>query len=77
MWDQCQIDFVKVQRLESHEAFYLLNGHAVGHAGPDIEGSVRIYGPDGRFLAIGAVQPDGQVAPKRLFVTREQAPKEG
>lgn len=29
---------------------------------------VRIYGPDGDFLGLGQVKPDGRLAPKRLFV---------
>ncbi|MCP4000239.1 MAG: tRNA pseudouridine(55) synthase TruB [Gammaproteobacteria bacterium] len=55
-------------RLSASEAFYLRNGHAVGHAGREIEGLVRVYDEQSRFLALGEVQPDGQVAPKRLFI---------
>jgi tRNA pseudouridine55 synthase len=59
-------------RLSASEAFYLRNGHAVGHANPEIDGLVRIYDHNHCFLGLGVVQPDGQVAPKRLFTTSEE-----
>jgi tRNA pseudouridine55 synthase len=61
-------------RLSASEAFYLLNGHAVGHAGAGIEGLVRVYDEKACFLALGEVQPDGQVAPKRLFTNPVESP---
>ena len=54
-------------QLSASEAFYLRNGHAVGHVGTDIEGLVRVYDEKRCFLGLAEVQPDGQVAPKRLF----------
>jgi tRNA pseudouridine55 synthase len=53
--------------LDANEAFYLGNGHPVGHAGSSVVGLVRIYDENQRFLGIGEVLPDGRVAPKRLF----------
>jgi tRNA pseudouridine55 synthase len=60
--------------LSASEAFYLLNGHAVGHAGRDIEGLVRVYDEKRCFLGLAEVQPDGQVAPKRLFINPTESP---
>lgn len=54
--------------LSADEAFYLRNGHTVGHARQGISGLVRLYDADTRFLGIGEVLPDGGVMPKRLFV---------
>jgi tRNA pseudouridine55 synthase len=58
--------------LGASEAFYLCNGHAVGHAPVGIEGVVRLYDPQGLFLGLGEVRPDGQIAPKRLFTGLEK-----
>jgi len=60
-------------RLSASEAFYLRNGHPVGHASSGIDGLVRVYDEQSRFLALGEVQPDGQVAPKRLFVNPSES----
>ena len=54
--------------LSADEAFYLGNGHTVGHARQGVSGLVRLYDQNARFLGIGEVLPDGGVAPKRLFV---------
>jgi len=32
-------------------------------------GTVRLYGPGRRFLGLGEVRADGQLAPRRLFQT--------
>ena len=53
--------------LTQDEAFYLGNGHPVGHAPAEITGLTRIYDHNERFLGVGEVLPDGRVAPKRLF----------
>jgi len=60
-------------RLSANEAYYLRNGHAVGHASPEIRGIVRIYDQNQSFLGLGEVQADGQVAPKRLFVSAQKS----
>jgi tRNA pseudouridine55 synthase len=62
-------------RLNASEAFYLQNGHAVGHVAPDIDGIVRVYDQNDVFIGLGEVQEDGQVAPKRLFTTASEDPK--
>ena len=61
--------------LSANEAFYLLNGHAVGHAAADISGMVRIYDAKRLFLGLGEVEADGRVAPKRLFINPADDPK--
>lgn len=53
--------------LTQDEAFYLGNGHPVGHASAEITGLTRIYDHNEHFLGVGEVLPDGRVAPKRLF----------
>lgn len=47
-------------------AFYLRQGQAVVVPKAPTEGWVRIYHAD-RFLAVGQVQDDGRIAPKRLM----------
>jgi tRNA pseudouridine55 synthase len=54
--------------LSSTEAHYLRHGHAVGHVSSTVSGLVRVYDDTGLFLGVGAVQLDGTIAPKRLFV---------
>lgn len=54
-------------RLSADEAFYLRNGHPVGHAGRELSGSLRLYDQNGAFLGVGEVLADGRIAPKRLF----------
>ena len=63
--DQALVGFGEV-RLAASEAFYLRHGHAVGHVQGQT-GLVRIYDQAGQFLGVGEIQPDGRVAPKRLF----------
>ncbi len=54
--------------LTADEAFYLRRGHPVGHASQGLSGLVRIYDQEARFMGIGEIQPEGAIAPKRLFV---------
>ena len=61
--------------LDASAAFYLGNGHPVNAAEVPPEGLVRLYGPGGALLGIGAVNDAGQVAPKRLFPSTPQAAK--
>ncbi len=59
--------------LPESAAFYLMRGQAVSAAdlglAADDAGSVRIYDENGRFMGIGEITADRQVAPKRLFPT--------
>ena len=48
-------------------AYYLMQGQAVMAPGAPSSGRVRLYGEGRRFLGIGEVNLDGQVAPTRLF----------
>lgn len=53
-------------RVSADSAFYLRQGQAVLVPKAPTEGWVRIY--DGnRFMAVGQVQDDGRIAPKRLL----------
>ena len=61
-------------RLTTSEAFYLRHGHEVGHAPAGVTGLVRVYDDAGDFLGVGDVQPDGAIAPKRLFVGAPEGP---
>ena len=54
-------------RLLTEAATWLCQGRQV-HAGPGaVPGRCRVYGPDGAFLGIGEVLPDGALQPRRLF----------
>lgn len=59
--------------LGEEAAFYLCQGQAVFVPKAPTSGMLRLYGPGGRFLGMGAVQSDGRVAPKRLLA-RSSAP---
>lgn len=54
--------------LGSSEAVSLSHGQPVNAGAGRGPGRVRLYGPGQRFLGIGEVLGDGQVAPRRLFV---------
>lgn len=55
-------------RLGEAERAWILQGQAVFAAGPAGE-RVRMYGPDGGFLGVGQVTPEGRrLAPVRLMV---------
>ena len=53
-------------RVSADTAFYLKQGQAVLVPKAPTEGLVRIYQGDD-FLAVGQIQDDGRVAPKRLM----------
>ena len=53
-------------RVNADTAFYLKQGQAVLVPRAPTEGWVRIY-EDEKFLAVGQVQEDGRIAPKRLM----------
>ena len=53
-------------RVNADTAFYLKQGQAVLVPKAPTEGWVRIYQGD-EFLAVGQVQDDGRIAPKRLM----------
>ncbi|HSP00720.1 MAG TPA: tRNA pseudouridine(55) synthase TruB [Thioalkalivibrio sp.] len=60
--------------LDRDSAFYMGNGHAVFVPGAPTEGLVRVYGPGGRFLAMGGILDDGRVGPRRLMMTGPTGP---
>ncbi|MGB5452059.1 MAG: tRNA pseudouridine(55) synthase TruB [Sedimenticolaceae bacterium] len=53
-------------RVNADTAFYLKQGQAVLVPKAPTEGGVRIYQGD-EFIAVGQVQDDGRIAPKRLM----------
>ncbi|HET6726196.1 MAG TPA: tRNA pseudouridine(55) synthase TruB [Gammaproteobacteria bacterium] len=53
--------------LNADSAYYLTRGQAVFVAGAPGDAWLRLYGPEKRFLGIGAVDSTGKVAPKRLI----------
>ena len=53
--------------LSAAEGFYLQNGNPVAAARGQRCGLVRLYVAGGRFIGIGEVTLDGQVAPRRLL----------
>jgi len=57
--------------LGTAEAAWLLQGQAVFVAGPAGE-RVRVYGPDGNFLGVGQMTPEGRrLAPLRIMLNLE------
>ena len=61
-------------RLGQSERAWILQGQAVFVTGPGGE-RVRIYGPDGEFLGIGEMTPEGRrLAPVRLMVSVDPVP---
>jgi tRNA pseudouridine55 synthase len=52
---------------EADETRRLLHGQRIRTDQSDKLGLVRLYGPGARFLGMGEIQPDGIIAPKRLF----------
>ncbi len=53
--------------LDAQRAAELLHGRRVRAETAWPRGSVRLYGPDARFLGVGEVLDDREVAPRRLF----------
>ncbi|MBT8081162.1 MAG: tRNA pseudouridine(55) synthase TruB [Gammaproteobacteria bacterium] len=49
-------------------------GQAIGAAGSDAHGLVRVYAEGTGFLGVGEVSPDSELAPRRVFRTSEKTP---
>jgi tRNA pseudouridine55 synthase len=63
--------------LSGDEGARFCAGMAVAPAGADyssLEGLVRVYSGEARFLGLGEVSTTGQVAPKRVFLLGEKNP---
>jgi len=59
--------------LSSNAAFYFCQGQSVAARPlPAVGGWVRAYQEGGRFLGLGAVDDDGQLAPRRLLHATEE-----
>jgi tRNA pseudouridine55 synthase len=50
------------------------DGQRVRVAGSDEQGLVRVYADAAGFLGVGELSPDGELAPRRVFKTREKTP---
>lgn len=53
--------------LDAARAFYLSRGEAVRVAAAPSRGRVAIFGPDHDLLALGEIDADGMVAPRRMM----------
>lgn len=53
--------------LDAARAFYLARGEAVRVATAPADGRVAIYGPGGALIALGEINADGMVAPRRMM----------
>ncbi|MHA7835301.1 MAG: tRNA pseudouridine(55) synthase TruB [Algiphilus sp.] len=53
--------------LDAARAFYLSRGEAVRVAAAPSHGQVAIYGPGNALLALGEIDADGMVAPRRMM----------
>ncbi|WP_420426995.1 tRNA pseudouridine(55) synthase TruB [Algiphilus sp.] len=53
--------------LDAARAFYLSRGEAVRVAAAPSRGRVAIYGPGNALLALGEIDADGMVAPRRMM----------
>lgn len=56
--------------LDAARAFYLSRGEAVRVADAPENGRVAIFGPEAQLLALGEIDEDGLVAPRRMMATR-------
>ena len=54
--------------LSADAAFYMRQGQAIQVPRAPTSGWVRLYQNDHEFMGMGAIQDDGKVAPKRLFI---------
>ena len=61
------ISHVPLVTIMSSAAFYFCRGEPVRTLEPGVSGRVRVYDENAQFLGIGEINPDRQVAPRRLF----------
>ena len=66
--DSAVADWPRID-LGADAAYFMLRGQPVISPRAPLDRMLRLYGPNDRFLGIGAVQDDGRVAPKRLIRT--------
>jgi tRNA pseudouridine55 synthase len=59
-------DWPRVE-LSENAAYYLRHGQPVRCPGAPSDGEVLVFGQDGTFLGIGAMDDEGRVAPRRLI----------
>jgi tRNA pseudouridine55 synthase len=56
------------------DAAKFCGGQAVTTLNDGPQGLARVYAAESRFLGVGELAGDGQVAPRRVFLTQEQTP---
>ena len=54
-------------QLTQHSAYYWLHGQPVRAANAPKFGLMRVQDDQGRFIGIGEIDDEGQVAPRRLI----------
>ncbi len=67
--DALTMDFPAVE-INQDMMHYLLQGQAMQVPQAPEDGLVRIYGPNNKFLGVGQVDDNGNIAPKRLISTQ-------
>ena len=65
----CLVGDLPRLELDLEAAWQIVHGQSIWHAGLQVGGLYRIYGPDGRFLGMAEVNQEGKVAPRRLLAT--------
>lgn len=58
-WPRVSLDADGVERL--------FQGQKVPSPSPDIQGRLRVYGPEGEFVGLADAEIDGNLVPRRLF----------
>ena len=54
--------------LDAHSSHYVRQGHPVLVAKAPVQGMLRLYDENQRFLGVGEIDEDGRVAPRRLMM---------
>lgn len=60
--------------VSDEDAARFCGGQVVRALNEGPQGLARVYAAESRFLGVGELADDGQVAPRRVFLTQEQAP---
>lgn len=60
--------------VSAEDAIRFCGGQAVQGLSEGQQGLARVYGAESRFLGVGELAEDGQVAPRRVFLTQEETP---
>lgn len=71
--DVALVDLPEVS-VDIHDADRFCGGQAVAVDTQQQEGLARVYAPGERFLGVGYLSTDGQLAPRRVFQLHEKTP---